>query len=730
MRRRPSSRGSSSDTPSSPPRRRRSTSCGRRPRGALQPTARGSLFVAPDRRHLAARGARSQARARAAGLPALVHRRRPAALRRGVRRQARQARAARRRRAAGRHDRHRRHPRTQRRHGEPDVADPAHRRQSSSRSSPVPGNGRAAGAPGCERPHFAPPRRSGARSARDSGELAAHTDSPAAVLPRLRLAVAALRRRGPRRRISGSTTTRSPAASRTGAGRRATSRRPATCTRRRPRSAGNRTTGRVSTFTTTPASTAPTISPCGFWVKGRRRRRAADRPLDPARQRRSGDGRPRRLPPGRRHLLLPMARGGAAVRGARPHRAAASTSSSCRRRRRPIRPRCGSTTSASSSIRRRRPRSSVAVDPALDRRAISDLVYGVNFASPAQLADGRLHAQPLGRQPHDALQLAARRDNSAVDWFYFNYAGRRRPAGPAGGLGAPTSSCSHSRAAGAEVVLTLPTIGRVAGPDRERRWGFSQSLYGPQLQDECSYCRRRQPWCNPDAGNGRCTQAANPLHCDAAGYIVDNDPNDTTIPISPTFVHRLGGVRGEPRRIVVARRGALLRARQRADAVELDPPRHPSAAADLRRGLEPGPGDRRGGQGVRSGGADPRSRHLGLVRSVDLGGRRRGRRLLHRRTRSPGARRLAVRRLVPGAELRSLWRLPGSARSTTSTFTTTRRAARRSAARLTPQLRLQSIRELWDPSYTSASWIGDEVLPDSAAARLDRHLLPGDPPRA
>ena len=79
-------------------------------------------------------------------------------------------------------------------------------------------------------------------------------------------------------------------------------------------------------------------------------------------------------------------------------------------------------------------------------------------------------------------------------------------------------------------------MGRVAGPDRERRWGFSKSLYGPQLQDECSYFQVPPPWCNPDAGNGLCTQAQNPQHCDASGHIVGNDPADTTVTIGSTFV--------------------------------------------------------------------------------------------------------------------------------------------------------------------------------------------------
>ncbi len=177
----------------------------------------------------------------------------------------------------------------------------------------------------------------------------------------------------------------------------------------------------------------------------------------------------------------------------------------------------------------------VAVDPTLDRRAISDLVYGVNFASPAQLADIGYTLNRWGGNSTTRFNWQLDVHNSAFDWFYFNYAADNPPANlPAGSES--DQFMLDSRAAGAEVVLTLPTSGRVAGPDRVRRWGFSKALYGAQTQDECSYFPVPPDWCNPDAGNGLCTQAANPQHCDASGHIVGNDPADTSIPIAPTFV--------------------------------------------------------------------------------------------------------------------------------------------------------------------------------------------------
>lgn len=174
----------------------------------------------------------------------------------------------------------------------------------------------------------------------------------------------------------------------------------------------------------------------------------------------------------------------------------------------------------------------IQVDPTLDRRAISDLVYGVNFASPAQLAAVGYTVNRWGGNRTTRYNWQLDVDNSAADWFFTNY------TGPGDENELPETSGSDqfllaNRAARVESVLTLPTIGRVAGPDRERRWGFSVEEYGPQLATECTVTGNA-PWCQPDAGNGRCSVAQNPDCVD--GRIVDNDPNETTVPVAPSFL--------------------------------------------------------------------------------------------------------------------------------------------------------------------------------------------------
>ncbi|KAB2962343.1 MAG: endoglucanase [Thermoanaerobaculia bacterium] len=179
----------------------------------------------------------------------------------------------------------------------------------------------------------------------------------------------------------------------------------------------------------------------------------------------------------------------------------------------------------------------VTVDPQAERRPVSDHVYGVNFASATQLADVGYPVNRWGGNRTTRYHWQLDVDNSAFDWFYQNY------TKSAGSPPLPQGSeadrfVTETRAAGADVVLTLPSMGRVAGPDRQRRWSFSQALYGPQLEDECSYFPAPPPdWCQPDAGNGLCDPAVNTTgFCSPDGRITGNDPDATSTPAGAAFV--------------------------------------------------------------------------------------------------------------------------------------------------------------------------------------------------
>ena len=186
----------------------------------------------------------------------------------------------------------------------------------------------------------------------------------------------------------------------------------------------------------------------------------------------------------------------------------------------------------------------VAVDPALDRRPVSALIFGVNFATPGQLADVGYTLNRWGGNRTSRYNWQLDVDSSAGDWFFINYTASE-PAPPLPAGSAADDFVLAARAAGAEVVLTLPTMGRVAGPDRVRRWSFSQQMpplgYGPQTSDECRFFGPNPDdwpeWCNPDAGNGLCNPAVNTTgHCSAGGLIVGNDSDDTSIEVGADFL--------------------------------------------------------------------------------------------------------------------------------------------------------------------------------------------------
>lgn len=355
------------------------------------------------------------------------------------------------------------------------------------------------------------------------------------------------------------------------------------------------------------------------------------------------------------------------------------------------------------------PAVAVAVDPALDRRPISDLVYGVNFATPAQLADVGYTLNRWGGNRTTRYNWQLDVDNSANDWFFTNYTGSGSPPNLPAGSGADQLA-RDSRAAGAEVVLTLPTIGRVAGPDRDRRWGFSTTLYGPQLQTECTYFPAPPPdWCNADAGNGRCTQAANPLHCNAEGFIDDNDPDDTTVEVQPSFLTGWTA-------FMATRVGASSQGGVRYFALDNEPMLWNSTHRDIHP--QPPTYDEVWSRGLAIASAvkaqDPAAQILGpdtwgwcdlWTSAADAAG---------------GV------SCIDGPDRQAHGGLPFVAwylqQSCTHPVAPGVRPIDYLDVHYYPQsgeafggeayaaTRLQSIRELWDPAYTSASWIGDEVF--------------------
>ncbi len=173
----------------------------------------------------------------------------------------------------------------------------------------------------------------------------------------------------------------------------------------------------------------------------------------------------------------------------------------------------------------------VEVDLSADRRAIDPAIYGVS-GSP-DLSRLRYPFVRWGGNSTTRYNWQADVHNTAGDWFFMNIVDGN---GSADGS-AVQALIASTLASGSRPLVTLSTIGWTPLPVQQKRWSFSVDQYGPQLQTECSYFGANPPaWCEADAGNGRCSPAANTSgHCSSDGYITGNAPTDTSLAAPPSF---------------------------------------------------------------------------------------------------------------------------------------------------------------------------------------------------
>ncbi|HEY1637779.1 MAG TPA: glycoside hydrolase family 44 protein [Rhizomicrobium sp.] len=156
----------------------------------------------------------------------------------------------------------------------------------------------------------------------------------------------------------------------------------------------------------------------------------------------------------------------------------------------------------------------IAIDASANRHAISPNIYGVAFASKADL--GTLNA-PLNRMGGNATtsyNWALNARNLGNDWYFESYPGdSSKPGADADAF------IFDTKAAGAQPMITVPLIGWVAnlGPGRSILPSFSVSKYGAQCATD--------PY-DGDAGNG--------LKPDCSIPITGNDPKDSYIKDSVT----------------------------------------------------------------------------------------------------------------------------------------------------------------------------------------------------
>ncbi len=157
---------------------------------------------------------------------------------------------------------------------------------------------------------------------------------------------------------------------------------------------------------------------------------------------------------------------------------------------------------------------SITIDAGAARRAINPAVYGVAYATTAQLQElnAPLHRSGGNNTSRYNWQLNA--DNRGFDWYFQSIGDASATAGQRA-----DDFVTVSRTAGAQPMLTIPMIEYVAklGTNRSKLASFDSRVYG--AQDDCDW-----QWF-PQACNG--LKGGQP--------VVGNNPLDANVPNSTTL---------------------------------------------------------------------------------------------------------------------------------------------------------------------------------------------------
>ncbi len=159
----------------------------------------------------------------------------------------------------------------------------------------------------------------------------------------------------------------------------------------------------------------------------------------------------------------------------------------------------------------------VAVDRGADRRPVNPEIFGVS-AGPGVPLTLPWPVVRWGGNSTTRYNWQLDTHNTAMDWFYMNI-----PDGD-GVNNSIDLFIDAVRANGGQPLITLSTIGWTPKL-RRKDWGFSQTKYGTQTNNECLEAGY-PAWCTLDAGNGLLPGNVK---------ITGNDPLDTSIAITPAF---------------------------------------------------------------------------------------------------------------------------------------------------------------------------------------------------
>jgi len=156
----------------------------------------------------------------------------------------------------------------------------------------------------------------------------------------------------------------------------------------------------------------------------------------------------------------------------------------------------------------------ISVDASKDRHPISPLIYGVAFASAAQLSDLNVPLNRQGGNGTTRYDWMSNSSNRAADWYYESIGETSATPGEF-----TDTFIGDSASGGAYAMVTVPMIGWVArlGSGRSQLASFSVSKYGPQQSTD---------YWMPDAGNGVRSNGTE---------VTGNDPHDANQPADSAY---------------------------------------------------------------------------------------------------------------------------------------------------------------------------------------------------
>ncbi|HYW47604.1 MAG TPA: glycoside hydrolase family 44 protein [Bryobacteraceae bacterium] len=162
------------------------------------------------------------------------------------------------------------------------------------------------------------------------------------------------------------------------------------------------------------------------------------------------------------------------------------------------------------------PAVTIAVDTTANRHAINPNVYGVAYATTANLLDLNAPLNRYGGNNTSRYNWQVNGDNRGSDWYFESIGDSSSTAGERG-----DTFISNSRSGGARALITIPMVGYVArlGASRSKLAGFSIAKYGAQSGNDWQWF--------PDAGNGVAKATG--------AYITGNDPNDADVAANSSF---------------------------------------------------------------------------------------------------------------------------------------------------------------------------------------------------